>query len=207
LNPKTRVRLLKAALWLIGLSPLAWGLYRAFLGDQFGANPIEAIERYVGRVALASLLVALTVTPLRRITRWNDIQKTRRLVGLFAFFYLFLHFLVWICLVHFFNWSAIGEDLVKRPFIYVGFTAFLLLIPLALTSTKGWIRRLGKNWVRLHSLIYIAVLLGVVHYFWATKADDRWPTAALVAWLVLMVARLPKKKERRASPANAGAAA
>ena len=191
LTPKVRIRLLKGAVWAASLAPLAWGLHRLFLGDGFGANPIQEIEHFVGRVGLIHLLAVLAVTPVRGLTGWNDLQKLRRLVGLFAFFWVTLHVLVWIGLDHFFAWTFIGEDLAERPFIFVGFTAFLLLIPLALTSTRGWIRRLGKNWVRLHRLVYVVALLGIVHFFWATKADDRWPTRALIVWGVLMAARLP----------------
>lgn len=199
LTPKVRIRLLKGAVWLACLAPLAWGLHRLFLGDGFGANPIQAIEHFVGRVALILLLAVLAVTPVRGLTGWNDLQKLRRLVGLFAFFWVTLHFLVWLGLDHFFAWEFIGEDLAERPFVFVGFAAFVLLIPLALTSTRGWIRRLGKSWVRLHRLAYVAALLGIVHFFWATKADDTWPIRALIVWGVLMAARVPWHRLRIAS--------
>jgi sulfoxide reductase heme-binding subunit YedZ len=183
---------------MVGLAPLGVGLFRLFLGDGFGVNPIEGLEHYTGDVAVTSLLVALTVTPLRRLTRWNVLQKARRLVGLFAFFYVTLHFLVWLGLDQFFAWGFIGEDIAERPFILVGFTAFLLLVPLAATSTRGWIRRLGKRWTQLHQLVYVAAALGIVHFYWATKADDRWPALAILVWLVLMTARVPWR-ERWAS--------
>jgi sulfoxide reductase heme-binding subunit YedZ len=169
-----------------------------FLGDGFGVNPIEGIEHYTGDVAVSALLVALAVTPARRLSGWNDLQKARRLVGLFAFFYVSLHFLVWLGLDQFFAWGFIGEDIAERPFILVGFTAFVLLIPLALTSTKGWIRRLGRRWTQLHKLVYVAAVLGIVHFYWATKADDRWPALAAFAWLVLMCARVPWRERRAA---------
>jgi sulfoxide reductase heme-binding subunit YedZ len=203
---KIRVRILKTCVWLVGLTPLGVGLFRLFLGDGFGVNPIEGIEHYTGDVAVSSLLVVLAVTPIRRLTGWNDLQKARRLVGLFAFFYVTLHFLVWLGLDQFFAWGFIGEDIAERPFILVGFTAFVLLIPLALTSTKGWIRRLGKRWTQLHQLVYVASALGIVHFYWATKADDRWPARAILVWLVLMAARVPWRERWAAVRARVGRA-
>ena len=203
LSPKARVRLLKGAVWVLCLAPLAWGLYRAFFGDGFGVDPVLEIDHYTGDVTLIMLLALLAVTPIRGLTGWNDLQKARRLIGLFAFFWVCLHFLVWIGLDQFFAWRYIGEDLTERPYIVVGFTAFLLLLPMAVTSTRGWIRRLGKNWTRLHRLVYVAVLLGIVHFFWITKADDRWPTRALIVWALLMAYRVPW---RRLLGARAGAA-
>lgn len=191
---RTRVRVLKGSVWALCLSPVAFGLHRFFLGDGFGVNPIEEIEHFTGDVALVMLLAAMSVTPVRRLTGWNDLQKARRLVGLFAFFYVCLHLLAWIGLDQFFEWAYIAEDITERPYVIVGFIAFLLLVPLAVTSTRGWIRRLGRNWTRLHRLVYVAALLGIVHFFWVTKADDRWPTRALIAWGVLMLARLPWRR-------------
>jgi sulfoxide reductase heme-binding subunit YedZ len=205
---RRRVLLLKTGIWILGLTPLGWAVYRFFLGDGFGANPIAELQLWGGLASLTALLSALAVTPLRRLTGWNDLQKARRLVGLFAFFYVTLHFLIWIGVDQFFAWEYILEDIRERPYILVGFTAFLLLIPLALTSTKGWIRRLGRNWVRLHRLIYVAAVLGIVHFFWVTKADDRWPTFALGVWAVAMVLRAAWwLKARRARSARTGGAA
>lgn len=197
LSAKARVRLLKGVVWASCLSPLAFGVYRLFLGDGFGVNPIEEIEHFTGDVSLILLLAVLAVTPIRRLTGWNDLQRVRRLLGLFAFAWVSFHFLVWIGLDQFFAWRYIGEDLVKRPYIVVGFLGFLLLLPMAITSTRGWIRRLGKNWTRLHRLGYLAALLGIVHYFWITKADDTWPMRALVVWVILMAARAPWLHIRR----------
>jgi sulfoxide reductase heme-binding subunit YedZ len=187
---KRRILLLKTGLWILGLAPLGWAAYRFFKGDGFGANPIAELQLWGGLASLTMLLAALAITPLRRLTGWNDLQKARRLAGLFAFFYVTLHFLIWIGLDQTFAWRYIVEDIVERPYILVGFTAFVLLLPLALTSTKGWIRRLGKRWVALHRLVYAAALLGIVHFYWVTKADDRWPTFALGVWAVLMTLRL-----------------
>jgi methionine sulfoxide reductase heme-binding subunit len=187
---KRRIVLLKTGIWILGFVPLGWALYRFFYGDGFGVNPIAELQLWGGLSTITALLVTLSITPLRRLTGWNDLQKARRLVGLFAFFYVTLHFLIWIGLDQTFDWEYIVEDITKRPYILIGFTGFLLLIPLALTSTKGWIRRLGKRWVTLHALVYVATVLGVIHFFFVTKADDRWPMLCLGIWAVLMVLRL-----------------
>jgi sulfoxide reductase heme-binding subunit YedZ len=201
---KRRVLLLKTGIWILGLTPLAWAVYRFFLGDGFGANPIAELQLWGGLSSLTALLVTLAVTPLRKLTGWNDLQKARRLVGLFAFFYVTLHFLIWIGVDQFFAWEYILEDIAERPYILIGFVAFLLLIPLAITSTKGWIRRLGRNWVRLHRLVYVATVLGIVHFFWVTKADDRWPTIALGVWSVLMTLRAAWALKGRRARSAAG---
>lgn len=200
---KHRVLLLKTGVWILGLTPLGWAVYRFFLGDGFGVNPIAELQLWGGLTSLTALLSAVSVTPLRRLTGWNDLQKVRRLVGLFAFFYVTLHFLIWIGIDQFFAWEYILEDIAERPYILIGFSAFVLLIPLALTSTKGWIRRLGRNWVRLHRLVYVAALFGIVHYYWVTKADDRWPTFALGIWTVAMTLRLTWWLRGRRRPAAA----
>ena len=201
---KRRVLLLKTGIWILGLAPLGWAGYRFFLGDGFGANPIAELQLWGGLSSLTALLVTLAVTPLRKLTGWNDLQKARRLVGLFAFFYVTLHFLIWIGVDQFFAWEYILEDIAERPYILIGFVAFLLLLPLALTSTKGWIRRLGKNWVRLHRLVYVATVLGIVHFFWVTKADNRWPTIALGVWGVLMTLRAAWALKGRRARSAAG---
>jgi sulfoxide reductase heme-binding subunit YedZ len=202
---KRRIVLLKTGLWILGFTPIAWGLYRFFFGDGFGVNPIAELQLWGGLSSLTILLATLAVTPLRRLTGWTDLQKARRLIGLFAFFYVTLHFLIWIGLDQTFDWQYIVEDIVERPYILIGFTAFLLLIPLALTSTRGWIRRLGKRWVTLHRLVYVSALLGIIHFFWVTKADNRWPMFALGVWSVLMVLRLAWwMKSGRASGSRRG---
>ena len=201
---KRRIRLLKTGVWILGFTPLAWVFHRFFLGDGLGVNPIAEAQLWGGLTSLTFLLTTLSITPLRRLTGWNDLQKVRRLVGLFAFFYVTLHFLIWIGLDQFFAWRYILEDIAERPYIMVGFTAFVLLVPVAVTSTKGWIRRLGKRWVTLHRLVYLSALLGVIHFFWITKADDRWPTVALAVWIVLMSLRSVWWLKSRTQPAWAG---
>lgn len=203
MHPRRRALLLKAGVWALCLAPLGWAAYRFFLGDGFGANPIEALEHWSGLTTLTVLLGALAVTPLRRLTGLNDLQKVRRLVGLFAFFYASIHFMMWIGLDQFFAWEYIGEDIAERPYILVGFTAFLLLVPLALTSTKGWIRRLGKRWTHLHRLVYLAAALGVLHWWWLKKADFREPFIATVVLALLLGFRVVWAARRRVAKRNA----
>jgi methionine sulfoxide reductase heme-binding subunit len=185
---------------------IAW---RAF-HDALGPNPVEAIEHRTGDWTIWLLLGTLAVTPLRRLTGWNWMIHFRRTLGLLAFSYLCLHFLTYLVIdqgfpIQGFAITYVWEDILKRPYITVGFTAFVLLIPLAWTSTRGWIRKLGRKWTALHQLIYVAAALGVLHYLWLIKGDR--PTAVyhglvLVALLVLRVwrPRLPAIARRRAAP-------
>ena len=158
-------------LCLIPISLLAWDGFTHHLG----ANPVETLNHRTGIWTLRLLLITLTVTPLRRLTGWNIIIRLRRMLGLFAFFYAFLHFLTWLVFDHFFDIHEIVKDIVKRPYITVGFSAFVMLIPLAVTSTNKWVRRLGSRWARLHQLIYVNATFGVLHYLWLVKADVRDP--------------------------------
>jgi len=162
-------------LFVLALLPLARLVVAAFTGG-LGVNPIEFVTRSTGTWTLSFLLITLTVTPLRRITGWNWLIRLRRMLGLFAFFYACLHFITYVWLDQFFDPTAIVKDVVKRPFITVGFSAFLLLLPLAATSTHAMIRRLGgKAWQRLHYLVYLIATLGVVHYWWLVKKDVTKP--------------------------------
>jgi sulfoxide reductase heme-binding subunit YedZ len=171
----SRLRLTKTIIFPAALVPLGRLGWKA-LHDGLGANPIEVITHSTGDWTLILVLVTLTITPLRRITRQYWLIGVRRMIGLFAFFYGALHFTTYIWLDKSFDLHEMFKDIAKRPFITVGFSAFVLLIPLALTSTAGWIRRLGgKNWQRLHRLIYLTGTLGVVHYLWLVKADRRKP--------------------------------
>jgi sulfoxide reductase heme-binding subunit YedZ len=171
-----------------------------------GANPIEFITHSTGDWTLILVLTTLSITPLRRITRQYWLIGVRRMVGLFAFFYGTLHFLTYIWLDKFFDIHAMSKDIVKRPFITVGFSAFVLMIPLALTSTAWSIRRLGgKNWQRLHRLIYLTGILAVVHYTWLVKADRRKPLEYGVVLGILLAYRVgvwvsEKASERRQQP-------
>jgi sulfoxide reductase heme-binding subunit YedZ len=178
-------RLLKPAVFLACLVPLALLVWNAFLGE-LGANPIETITRDTGEWTLRFLLIVLAVTPLRRLSGWTWPLRLRRMLGLFAFFYASLHFTTYVWLDQFFMWDDIVEDVIKRPFITVGFLAYVLLIPLAVTSTNAMMRRLGRNWRRLHQVIYAIGILGVIHYLWLVKADIRAPLiyGALLAMLL-----------------------
>lgn len=160
----------KPLVFAASLLPLAWVVWLGWQ-DQLGANPVETLSHHTGDWSLRFLLLTLAVTPLRRLTGWNRLQQFRRMLGLFAFFYVCLHFGVYLIFDQFFDLASIVEDVAKRPYITVGFTAWLLLIPLAVTSTNGMIKRLGRNWRRLHQLVYPIGALGVLHYLWLVKAD------------------------------------
>ncbi len=160
----------KPLVFLMSLLPLAWIGWLAWQGE-LGANPVETLSHRTGDWSLRFLLLTLAVTPVRRWTGWNRLQQFRRMLGLFAFFYVSLHFAVYLIFDQFFDWTAIVADVIKRPYVTVGFAAFLLLIPLAITSTHGMMRRLGRNWQRVHRLVYLIAVLGVLHYAWLVKAD------------------------------------
>jgi sulfoxide reductase heme-binding subunit YedZ len=178
----------KTVLWLACLAP-AVSLGVAALTDGLGANPIEEVTHRTGWWALVLLTVTLAITPMRRLAGKPGWVRYRRLMGLFAFFYATLHFLTYLVLDQFFGWSFIIEDIAKRPFITVGFAAWLILLVLAATSTTGWIRRLRKNWQRLHRLVYPAALAAGVHFLWKVKADTREPVVFLVLIAVLLLLR------------------
>ena len=164
------MRYLKPAIFLTCLLPLALLVWDGF-HDALGANPIETITHRTGDWTLRFLLITLTMTPLRRLMGWNGALRLRRMLGLFAFFYACLHFLTYLVLDQFFDWDAIIRDIAKRPYITIGFSAFVLLIPLAVTSTKAMMRRLGRRWGQLHRLAYLVAIFGVIHYLWLVKAD------------------------------------
>jgi sulfoxide reductase heme-binding subunit YedZ len=179
-------------IWIFGvcLLPLLRLFWLAASGG-LGANPIEFITRSTGTWTLVGLLLTLSITPLRRLTGRADLIRYRRMVGLFAFFYASLHFMTYLWLDQFFDAAAIARDIFKRPFITLGFAAFVLLIPLAATSTHAMMRRLGRNWQRLHRLIYPIALLGVVHYLWLVKKDLTQPLIYGAVLALLLAMRLP----------------
>lgn len=179
----------KPLVFLLCLLPLALLLWDGF-HDALGANPIETITHRTGDWALRLLLVTLAVTPARRLLGWGWALRLRRMLGLFAFFYASLHFLTWLVLDQFFDWEAILKDIAKRPYITVGFSAYVLLIPLAVTSTKGMMRRLGRRWVQLHRLVYLIAVLGVLHYLWLVKADYLQPVIYALVLAILLGLRL-----------------
>lgn len=201
-----RKRVLKPAVFLAGLGPAAWLVYAALTGN-LSVNPLEDITHETGLWAIRFICVTLAVTPLRRISGWNDVIRFRRMLGLFAFFYGTLHFLIYIIADRFaaldfpdgiVAWStvrnlaaSVGEDIYKRPFITIGFTAFVCMVPLALTSTAGMIRRLGgRRWRALHRLIYVTGVAAVVHYWWLVKADVTDPRFYAIIVAVLLGIRV-----------------
>jgi sulfoxide reductase heme-binding subunit YedZ len=196
----TPVVILKRVSFVVALVPAAVLVYGT-LTDNIGANPIDYITDFTGLTALSFLVITLSITPLRRLTRWNEIIRLRRMLGLFAFFYACLHVLTWIVLDWFFDFPRMLADVVERPFITMGMTTFLLLLPLAITSTNAMIRRLGRRWQQLHRLSYVAALTAVIHFWWVVKADLQEPRfwAAMLcvlfgfrAWW-LLAARMPRR--------------
>ena len=201
---RTLNRLLKPAVWIGGLWPLAL-IFVAIGTGTISADPVEDVTLRTGKAAITLLMVTLAVSPVRRLSGWNGVIAARRPLGLFAFFYACLHFLVYL-FDHTFAWELIVRDVVKHPYVTAGFAALLILAALAVTSTKGWIRRLGKGWQKLHRLVYLAVGLGVIHFLWGVKKDLREPLIYAAVFAVLMAFRLPllrkkpRKTEARARP-------
>ena len=184
-----KAKYLKPIVFLAALVPvgrLAWKAYNSALG----ANPIQVITWSTGTWTLVFLLLTLSITPIRRLTRQYWLIQYRRMLGLFAFFYGCLHFTTYIWLDQFFDLHSVYKDIYKRPFITVGFTAFVLMIPLAATSTQWAIRKLGKRWQKLHRLIYLSAIAGVVHYYWLVKKDVRTPLLFAAALSILMLYRV-----------------
>ncbi len=186
----------KPAVFILSLVPAALLTYNGFTG-QLTANPIEFITHYTGDWALYFLLITLAVTPLRVITGNITVNRYRRMLGLFAFFYACLHVMTYFVLDQFFDVEAIINDIVKRPYITVGFSAFVLLLPLALTSTRNMVMRLGKRWRQLHSLVYPLTGLALLHYYWLVKADTRTPILLGIIFTLLMFLRTTWFKQAR----------
>jgi sulfoxide reductase heme-binding subunit YedZ len=188
-------RIPQAAAVTVGLLPVIALAVRFFFGDGLGAEPIEVITHTTGEWALRLLLLTLAVTPARLVFGWRRIAPFRRTLGLLAFAYACLHFATWLALDHFFAWEFIVEDVVERRYVTVGFAGLLCMIPLAATSTRAAVRRLGRRWITLHRLVYVAALCGVVHYWWLVKADLLGPAvhaailAALLGWRVVEARR------------------
>jgi sulfoxide reductase heme-binding subunit YedZ len=178
-------RAAKIVLFLTALVPVAL-LVRGALTGNLGVNPAETIQLQTGRWALKFLFISLAVTPIRRVTGWNVLIQFRRMLGLFAFFYATLHFASYFAFDLNFAIDTMVTDVLKRPFIALGFTAFLLLIPLAVTSTRGWIRRLGKKWTQLHRLVYVAAILATIHFAWKVKVFTGDPVRYAAVLVVLL---------------------
>ena len=184
-------KIIKAGLFLLACVPFLRLFIFAYL-DQLGANPLEAITRNTGDWTLYLLCITLSITPLRRLTGWTWLIALRRMMGLFTFFYASLHFLAFLWFDHFFDVQAMLLDVVKRPFIAMGFATFLLLLPLAITSTNRMMRKLGKRWKTLHQLIYLIIIMGLLHFWWmrAGKQNFAQPLLITVIALVLLGSRL-----------------
>ncbi len=190
LNSILTSKLTKVVVFAACLVPLALLVWSG-LHDDLSADPVAFITHRTGDWTLRFLVITLAITPLRKVLHLPQLIRFRRMMGLFAFFYVFLHFTTWVWLDHSFAWSEMWKDVLKRPFITVGFTGFVLLIPLAITSTAGWIRRLGgKRWQLLHRLIYVIAVLGVIHYYWLVKSDVRKPLFYGFLVAILLVWRL-----------------
>jgi sulfoxide reductase heme-binding subunit YedZ len=194
-------RWIKIPVFLLALVPVAL-LARGLLTGGLGANPAETIQLTTGRWALKFLLISLAITPLRRLTGWNIVIQYRRMLGLFAFFYATLHFTSYWAFDLNFAFGAMLGDIAKRPFITMGFAAYLLLVPLALTSTKGWIRRLGRKWTQLHRLVYVSAICAVIHFAWKVKVFTGDPVRYAVLLTVLLGFRVGWTvwKARKAAP-------
>ncbi len=181
---------IKAVVFALALLPLIRLLAGVPL-DWLGVNPIEFITRSTGTWTLVFLLITLGITPLRRLSQWHWLLRLRRMLGLFAFFYGALHFTTYLWLDQFFDVAEIAKDIVKRPFITIGFTAFVLMIPLAATSTDAMVRRLGgRRWRQLHRLVYALAICAVVHYWWLVKRDITQPALYALALAILLGARV-----------------
>ncbi|MEM7279139.1 MAG: protein-methionine-sulfoxide reductase heme-binding subunit MsrQ [Pseudomonadota bacterium] len=201
MNPVTRRRfVLKPLVFIASLIPLGIAVGQALnLYGGLGANPIEALMDHFGNWALRFLMIALAVTPIRQLTGINAFGQFRRMLGLFAFFYVFMHFLVYLVLDQSLLVSAIFEDIVERPFITLGVIAFVVLLAMAVTSTAGMRRRLGKRWQKLHYGAYLAGVLGVWHYWWQVKSDIREPLVYAAILALLLGYRIYKKRAKRAT--------
>lgn len=180
-------RALKVVVFLAALVPAGWLAYGLFYSGDLGANPAETLQLETGIWALRFLLLTLAITPIRRVSGWNRIITYRRFFGLFSFFYAVLHLATYVVFDRYFDWTGVWEDVAKRPFITAGMVAFALMTPLALTSTKGWIRRLGRRWTQLHRLVYVSAIAAAVHYLWKVKVAIGSPVyyAAILAALLL----------------------
>lgn len=183
----------KPIVFTLCLVPLAVLIWQAIIGD-LGANPVETITHDTGDWVLRFLLITLAITPIRVWTGNTAIGRFRRMLGLYCFFYAFCHFLIWFIADHSLDLGDMIEDIIDRPYITFGFSAFILLIPLAITSNNAMIRKLGKSWKKLHKLVYVILILGVLHYLWLTKADYLEPGIYAFIAVILLAQRLSGRK-------------
>ena len=176
--------LARLAVFIAGLIPLA-RLFWLGMNDGLSANPVEFVTRSTGTWALVFLILSLTMTPLRRLTGWTQWIRLRRMLGLYSFFYAALHFALWLWVDHALDLSAMWDDVLQRPFIAAGFTAFVLLIPLAVTSTKGMMRALGQRWAQLHRLVYVIAIAAILHYWWHKAGKNDFSAVSIYAGIVV----------------------
>jgi len=196
----------KRGLFAICLIPAALLTWRAFNG-RLGANPVEFIEHATGDWAIRFLLITLAVTPLRKIVNQPQLARFRKMLGLFAFFYTFVHLMMYLIFDQMFDLEAIFHDVAKRLYIMAGMAGFLMMLPLAITSTAAMVRRMGpKNWQRLHRLVYFSTLAGIVHYYWLVKSDIREPAMYAAILLVEMLYRLRMWTAKKPQPVPAASA-
>lgn len=199
-------KVVKPILWVAGLTPLGYQVW-AFLTGHLEAEPVKGMEHFTGRTAIIILFIALCVTPIRRLTGRNGLVKVRRLIGLFAFFYALIHFSIFLVFDLELNFAALAGEIVKRPWITVGFSALLILSVLAITSPQAMVRRLGgKRWQAIHRLVYLAAVLGIVHFLWSQKKDLRLPliyAAVLGVIFVVKIALVRRAPQPRKGPATA----
>jgi len=207
--PKSSLRPIAAktlvhALSLTPLAILGWQFWEVFKtgSDALGADPVAEVEHRLGLWALRFLILVLAITPLRHLTGQTGLLRFRRMLGLYAFAYATLHFAAYLALDLRGYWTQIFEEIAKRPYITVGFAAWLLLVPLAITSTRGWMRRLGRRWGQLHKLVYAIGVLAVLHFWWLVKSDIREPALYAGLLAVLLGARLVRALRTRAAPAS-----
>jgi len=192
IQPRT-IKIVKAVVFALGLIPLVRLVVLGVM-DNLGANPVEFVIRSNGTWALTFLLITLGITPLRKISGMNWLLVLRRMLGLYAFFYAVLHFLSYVWLDQWFDWASIVKDVAKHRYVLVGFAGFLCLIPLAVTSTNAMMRRLGRNWQKLHKLVYLIGVLGVIHYWWLVKKDLTQPIIYGVILALLLAYRAINRK-------------
>jgi len=195
-------RIVKPLVWMVGLGVplrLTWGAFH----DTLGSDPVRTIQEWTGKGALVGLLLTLAVTPFRRLTGWNEVIRLRRLFGTFAFFLATLHLLSYVVFDQSLSLDRIKHDVMEHPWVTAGFTAWLLMVPLALTSTKAMVRRLGgKRWQRLHQLVYLAAAGGVFHFLWLVKRDTGTPARFGLVLVVLLATRLVARGRSAAVPAR-----
>jgi len=200
LNVAQRYRFIyKPLVFVAALVPLAWLILGAFglFGFSLGADPVKKLEHECGKTALNFLMLTLAVSPVRQLAGLPNLIRLRRMLGLFAFFYAVVHFTIYLVLDLELNFAVLGADIVKRPYITIGFAALLLMLPLALTSTNGMMRRLGGNWQRLHRLVYVIAALGVWHFYWQVKRDVREPLVYVCVLAALLGYRWLRARARR----------